>query len=56
MAVAALSSKETLRTKLFSDVRQPPLRYTQYRLKNRETSYAPHLRLKRTTHPRQAIA
>jgi radical SAM superfamily enzyme YgiQ (UPF0313 family) len=56
MAVAALSSREALRTKLFSDVRQPPLRYTQYRVKHREPCSEPHVRLKRTTHPRQAIA
>ena len=56
MAVAALSSKEALRTKLFSDVRQPPLRYTQYRVKHREPCSEPHVRLKRTTHPRQAFA
>jgi len=55
MAVAALSSKEALRTKLFSGVRQPPLRYTQYRVKHRETCSEPHVRLKRITHPRQAI-
>ena len=56
VVVVALTSKEALRTKLFSDVRQPPLRYTQYRVKNRETSSELRLRLKRTTHPRQAIA
>ena len=56
MAIAALSSKEALRTKLFSDVRQPPLRYTQYRVKNSEASSELLLRLKRTTQPRQVLA
>lgn len=35
VAIAALTAKEALRTKLFSDVRQPPLKYTHYRLKKR---------------------
>ena len=56
VAVAVLTTRESLRRRLFSDVRQPPFKCTSYRVKKRDACSKPRLHLKHITHPRQAIA